>query len=86
MDFKEFIAESQEKTKVYTYGRFQPVSKGHEQVINKVHEVAKEHNADALIVASHSEGTSKDPLPVKAKVGYLKHVVPKGTDVVGASK
>ena len=86
MDFKEFIAESQEKTKVYTYGRFQPVSKGHEQVINKVHEVAKEHNADALIVASHSEGTSKDPLPVKAKVGYLKHVVPKGTEVVGASK
>ena len=86
MDFKQFITESQEKTKVFTYGRFQPVSKGHEQVINKVHEVAKEHNADALIVASHSEGTSKDPLPVKAKVGYLKHVAPKGTEVVGASK
>ena len=86
MDFKQFITESQEKTTVFTYGRFQPVSKGHEQVINKVHEVAKEHNADALIVASHSEGTSKDPVPAKAKVGYLKQVAPKGTEVVGASK
>jgi len=86
MDFKQFITEAQEKTVAVGVGRFQPMTKAHAQVINKVKSVADEHNADALIVASHSEGTSKDPLPVKAKVGYLKHIAPKGTKVISTSK
>jgi len=86
MDFKQFITEAQKETVAVGVGRFQPVSNGHTQLINKVKSVADEHNADALIVASHSEGTSKDPLPAKAKVGYLKHVAPEGTKVVSTSK
>ena len=86
MDFKQFITEAQKETVAVGVGRFQPVSNGHIQLINKVKSVADEHNADALIVASHSEGTSKDPLPAKAKVGYLKHVAPEGTKVVSTSK
>lgn len=86
MDFKEFITEAPEKTAAFAFGRFNPPTVGHEKLINKVKSVADEHNADAHIVASHSEGTSKDPVPAKAKVGYLKHVAPEGTKVSGASK
>ena len=86
MDFKQFITEAPEKSAAFAFGRFNPPTVGHEKLINKVKSVADEHNADAHIVASHSEGTSKDPLPVKAKVGYLKHVAPEGTKVSSSSK
>jgi hypothetical protein len=86
MDFKQFITEAPEKTAAFAFGRFNPPTVGHEKLINKVKSVADEHNADAHIVASHSEGTSKDPVPAKAKVGYLKHVAPEGTTVSGSSK
>lgn len=86
MDFKQFITEAPEKTAAFAFGRFNPPTVGHEKLINKVKSVADEHNADAHIVASHSEGTAKDPVPAKAKVGYLKHVAPEGTTVSGSSK
>ena len=86
MDFKQFIIEAPEKTGVFTLGRFQPFTKGHQEVINKLKSVADEHNATPHIVASHSEGTAKDPLPVKAKVRYLKLVAPEGTKVSSSSK
>jgi len=86
MDFKQFITEAPEKTGVFTLGRFQPFTKGHQEVINKLKSVADEHNAIPHIVASHSEGTAKDPLPVKAKVRYLKLVAPEGTKVSSSSK
>ena len=86
MDFKQFITEAPEKTAAFAFGRFNPPTVGHEKLINKVKSVADEHNATPHIVASHSEGTAKDPLPVKAKVGYLKHVAPEGTKVSSSSK
>jgi len=86
MDFKQFITEAPEKSAAFAFGRFNPPTVGHEKLINKVKSVADEHGATAHIVASHSEGTSKDPLPVKAKVGYLKHVAPEGTKVSSSSK
>jgi len=86
MDFKQFITEAPEKTAAFAFGRFNPPTVGHEKLINKVKSVADEHGATPHIVASHSEGTSKDPVPAKAKVGYLKHVAPEGTKVSGATK
>ena len=86
MDFKEFITEDSDKKAAFTFGRFQPFTEAHKQVINKLKSVADEHNATAHIVASHSEGTAKDPLPVKAKVRYLKLVAPEGTKVSNSSK
>ena len=86
MDFKQFITEAPEKSAAFAFGRFNPPTVGHEKLIKKVKSVADEHNATPHIVASHSEGTSKDPLPAKAKVGYLKHVAPEGTTVTSSSK
>ena len=86
MEFKKFINESAEKTATFAFGRFNPPTVGHEKLIQKVSDVANEHGGSAHVVASHSEGESKNPLPQKAKIGYLKKVSPKGVTVSGSTK
>ena len=86
MDFKNFISEEKGSTAVMAFGRYNPPTIGHQKLFDKVHQVAKEHNGEAHIIASHSEGTSKDPLPQHKKISYIKKVVPKGTKVSGSSK
>ena len=87
MDFIDYLTEAPEKHGVLTYGRFQPFTKGHEQVINKVHEVAKEHNAVHKVVLSHTSGTKdgKNPLPADVKVKHAQHAFP-GTHIEASSK
>lgn len=85
MDFIDYLTEAPEKHGVLAYGRMNPPTKGHEQVINKVHEVAKEHNAVHKVVLSHSQDKSKNPLPADVKVKHAKHAFP-GTHIEAASK
>ena len=80
------IREEAESTAVFTFGRFNPPTVGHEKLIHKVESVAKEHGGQAHIVASHTENKSKDPLPQDKKLGYLKKVASKSTQVSGSSK
>ena len=85
MDFIDYLTEAPEKHGVLAYGRMNPPTKGHEQVINKVHEVAKEHNAVHKVVLSHSQDKSKNPLPADVKVKHAQHAFP-GTNIEAASK
>lgn len=80
------IAESKETHGVFAFGRFNPPTVGHEKLIHATEKVAKEHGVGANIVASHSEGTSKNPVPTAAKVGYLKKVAAKNSTVTSSSK
>lgn len=82
------IREAKESTAVFTFGRFNPPTVGHEKLIKKVEQVAKEHGGQAHIhvFASHSQNTPKDPLPQTKKIGYLKKVASKSTKVAGSSK
>lgn len=77
--------EPDEKHGVLAFGRMNPPTAGHEQVINKVHEVAKKHNAEHSVVLSHSHDAKKNPLDVDTKVKHAKTAFP-GTNIVGASK
>ena len=94
MAFKDFILETDSKLKksgsslksgVIAFGRMNPPTKGHQQVINKVHEVAKEHHADHVVILSHSHDAEKNPLPADVKVKHAKHAFP-GTKITAASK
>jgi hypothetical protein len=85
MDFIDYLTEAPEKHGVLAYGRMNPPTSGHEQVINKVHEVAKEHNAVHKVVLSHSQDKSKNPLPADVKVKHAQHAFP-GTNIEAASK
>ena len=79
------VKEEVEKHGVMAFGRMNPPTAGHEQVVNKVHEVAKEHKAEHNVILSHSQDAKKNPLPVDKKVQHAKHAFP-GTNVSGASK
>lgn len=70
---------------VMAYGRMNPPTAGHEQVVNKIHEVAKEHNAIHKLVLSHSQDAKKNPFDVESKVKHASNAFP-GTNIVGASK
>ncbi len=87
MDFKDYLTEAPEKHGVLAYGRMNPPTKGHEQVINKVQEVAKANSAIHKVVLSHTSGTKdgKNPLPVDVKVKHARNAFP-GINVEAASK
>lgn len=80
------IREAKESTAVFTFGRFNPPTVGHEKLIKKVEDTAREHGGKPHIFASHSENKSKDPLPQAKKIGYIKKVASKGTKVQGSSR
>ena len=83
--FLNFLNEEKEKHVTFAYGRFNPPTIGHEKLIHKVEDEAKKDGGEAHIVASHSEGTSKNPLPVKKKINFLKKITSKGTKVSSSS-
>ena len=85
LSFIKYILEAEEKHGVLAFGRMNPPTVGHEQVINKVHEVAKEHNATHKVVLSHSQDAKKNPLPADVKVKHAKNAFP-GTHIEAASK
>ena len=87
MDFIDFLTEAPEKHGVLAYGRMNPPTKGHEQVINKVQEVAKANSAVHKVVLSHTSGTKdgKNPLPVDVKVKHARNAFPS-INVEAASK
>jgi len=70
---------------VLAYGRMNPPTAGHEQVVNKIHEVAAQHNAVHKLVLSHSQDPKKNPLDVDTKVTHARNAFP-GTNIEGASK
>ena len=69
--------ESQEKTAVFTYGRNNPPTVGHEKLFDKTMEVAKKHGSTAHIVTSHSQDNNKNPLSAEHKVKLIKHAYPE---------
>jgi hypothetical protein len=79
------VLEAKEKRAVFAFGRFNPPTIGHEKLIHKVEDTAKSQGAEAHIIASHTEGNAKNPLPKEKKVEYLKKIAAKGTNVTGSS-
>ena len=76
--FKQLREDVKEKNGiVFTFGRFQPPTQGHELVINKVVSLAKQHKYDNMIYASQSQDNKRNPLSWKDKRGFLVEMFPK---------
>ena len=72
------IREARGDTAVFTFGRFNPPTTGHEKLMEAVAGQAKKNvGAPYYIYASHSENVKKDPLPYSKKVAYMKKMFPK---------
>jgi hypothetical protein len=76
--------EDDGKHGVMAYGRMNPPTVGHEQVVNKVQDVAKKTGGIHKIVLSHSQDPKKNPLPVDVKVKHAQNAFP-GANIEGAS-
>lgn len=74
-----------EKTTVFAFGRMNPPTIGHEKLVNKVKELAKEHNANHLIVVSHTQDAKKNPLSGEQKIKHVKRFFPN-TNLKASSK
>ena len=66
-----------EKTEavVFTFGRFNPPTTGHEKLIQKVAKIAG--GDDFYIFPSHSQNPKKDPLSFTKKVAYMRDMFPR---------
>ena len=71
---KQGVNEAKETHHVFTFGRMNPPTTGHEKLINKTHEIAKSKGAQAHVVASHSHDGKKNPLPQDKKMHYLSKI------------
>ena len=84
--FKDRLDESTtDKSIVFTFGRFQPPTSGHEKLVDKVVSVARKFGAEAAVYLSPSEGGQKNPLPLKDKEKYMKSFFGRSVDIYADS-
>lgn len=65
----------EQKLAVFTFGRMNPPTRGHEKLINMVHQVAEQRGGDAFIFPSKTQDI-KNPLSYDDKVEFLKELFP----------
>ena len=65
-------------TAVFTFGRFNPPTTGHEKLIDALARESKKVSCSKMYVfASHSQDPKKNPLPYPKKIAYMKKMFPK---------
>lgn len=80
------VLEAKDNTKAWVaFGRHQPFTKGHKQVLDTVESGAESEGAQAHFITSHSEGTGNNPIPAKTKVKLIKKVAKPTTQVYSSS-
>ena len=84
MKFSHFLREQKEKHAVLAFGRMNPITSGHEKLINKVKDIAAKVGGTHHIVLSHSQDAKKNPLTAEQKVKHAKNAFP-GTNFTAAS-
>ena len=74
-----------QKPVVMAFGRMNPPTTGHEKLVNKVKEIAKDYNAPHHVIISHSVDAKKNPLDVASKMKHAQRFFPN-TNIVSSSK
>ena len=74
--FKQWLAEQQADTFVYCFGRYSPPSKGHIAHFMAVKQFAEKNNVPYMVYTSKTVDTKKNPVPVDAKLAYIKKAIP----------
>ena len=83
--FSEFIGEAASKSEVvFTFGRFNPPTNGHEKLMDKVSSVAKGNTY--RIYPSQSQDPNKNPLTFDDKVKFMRKMFPKHARNIIADK
>ena len=74
--FSKFL-EAKQKTAVFSFGRFNPPTTGHQKLLQKIIRSSSQLAGYACLFVSHSQDSKKNPLTAKQKVAYIKKMFPK---------
>jgi hypothetical protein len=85
MKFKDFLTEKKETHAVMAFGRMNPVTLGHQKLVDKVQDIAKKVGGSSHIVVSHSQDPEKNPLSAEQKLKHTKRAFP-GVNVSASDK
>ena len=66
-----YLREDDQSTAVFAFGRFNPPTKGHEKLIQRVRSVAQKMDAKPYVFITHSVD-KKNPLTHQERVNYIK--------------
>jgi len=75
--YQQFLKENSGKTAVYTFGRFNPPTIGHEKLLRVVQTTSTKEGGDYFIYTSHSQDSKKNPLTHKQTINFLKLIFSK---------
>jgi hypothetical protein len=81
--FKQHLEEAKNKPVVFTFGRFNPITKGHGALIDFV--VKSARGGEGMIFTSQGQDAKKNPLDYKTKTKWLKTMFPKAKIVKNTS-
>ena len=73
--FSKFL-ESKQKTAVFSFGRFNPPTIGHQKLLQKIIQTAKQMGGQPKLYVSYSQDSKKNPLTAKQKIAYIKKMFP----------
>ena len=71
-ELQQRLKEAKEKKVVFSFGRMNPPTIGHEKLVNVIKKEAKAIGADARLYLSHTSNKDKDPLTYDEKAKYAK--------------
>jgi hypothetical protein len=72
VNVKPEITEAMNDTVVITFGRMNPVTVGHEKLINKVISTARTKRATPFVYLTHTTDSKKNPLPYDQKLMFAQ--------------
>lgn len=81
-NFKSFLSEAKSSPAVFTFGRFNPPTNGHEKLVDRMVKVSKSVGGDPILFSSHSSDKVKNPLNHRDKVKFLKAFFGRKVNVV----
>jgi hypothetical protein len=77
--FKKYLRDlDNEQSVVYTFGRFNLFTKGHQELWKFVSKEARKVKGDGIIFTSFVQNQKKNPLAPQDKIMYIRKVLPKG--------
>ena len=74
--FEQFL-EAKQKTIVFSFGRLNPPTVGHQKLLQKIVQTAQRMSGQAMMFVSYSQDAKKNPLTAKQKIAYIKKMFPK---------
>jgi hypothetical protein len=84
--YEQFLYEHKGGTVVFTFGRFNPPTTGHEKLLNVLMNASSKERGEYFAFMSHSQDKKKNPLTHDQKMMFMKLMFPKHRSAFVKSK